>query len=145
MRIHDLQSLADRDRGRHRIRFVHFPEHTQDLTHYFFDPYEKSYNKGAQNRRAVPYRSTFGWTSCDFGRFRTPTLVQTHGTRGCHKQLPAKWPSGLKRRVQAAVRKGVGSNPTFVIRRLACYLFCILLSETTHLTHVLTHAPNCPL
>ena len=31
-----------------------------------------------------------------------------------HFLTSAEWPSGLRRRVKAAVRKGVGSNPTSV-------------------------------
>ena len=32
--------------------------------------------------------------------------------------IMASWPSGLRRCVKAAVRKGVGSNPTLVIALL---------------------------
>ena len=31
-----------------------------------------------------------------------------------HVVISAEWPSGLRHRVKAAVRKGVGSNPTSV-------------------------------
>ena len=43
------------------------------------------------------------------------------------------WPSGLRRCVKAAVRKGVGSNPTAVT-------FCKRFTES-HVDSVWVHAP----
>ncbi|PFH31728.1 hypothetical protein BESB_022200 [Besnoitia besnoiti] len=43
-----------------------------------------------------------------------PLLPKTScGSQGARRP-PAEWPSGLRRCVKAAVRKGVGSNPTSV-------------------------------
>lgn len=42
------------------------------------------------------------------------TTTSLRKTRHQNFSLLARWPSGLRRRVKAAVRKGVGSNPTLV-------------------------------
>ena len=39
-----------------------------------------------------------------------------------HSVVKAAWPSGLRRQLQALVRKGVGSNPTAVI--YFCHIPC---------------------
>ena len=41
--------------------------------------------------------------------------------------LLAGWPSGLRRRVKAAVRKGVGSNPTPVIFSVINMVFSVAI------------------
>ena len=50
--------------------------------------------------------------------YRAPTAVRRHAChRGCWQlaiRVMTVWPSGLRRWLQAPVRKGVGSNPTAV-------------------------------
>ena len=49
-------------------------------------------------------------------RCTTPARLTTTTCRddASYREYSAEWPSGLRRRVQAAVRKGVGSDPTSV-------------------------------
>ena len=42
-------------------------------------------------------------------------LFETDGSKSPNAVTSTVWPSGLRRCVKAAVRKGVGSNPTAVI------------------------------
>ena len=49
--------------------------------------------------------------------------------RGCHK-FKTVWPNGLRRWLQAPVRKGVGSNPTAVTISIYRYFCMIRFSHT---------------
>ena len=52
------------------------------------------------------------------------------------------WPSGLRRCVKAAVRKGVGSNPTAVILDVQCALICYQKSCKREQVVCIIHYPS---
>ena len=57
----------------------------------------------------------FGWATSITHPSLTSTLRIGLLSRGHELQIRTVWPSGLRRWLQAPVRKGVGSNPTAVI------------------------------
>ena len=68
-------------------------------------------------REVVGSNPTGGWLSTTT---EARNAQQHHGAKPTQHILTTVWPSGLRRWLQAPVRKGVGSNPTAVTVQLRC-------------------------